>query len=402
MRSTMTNGQSPAVVSFLPPELPMQTDDYTLDFNDGARVRVPAGNYHVRFTDMDTMNVLFEADFSDAVASSTKKYYVRFRVELWKDGQLILTHDLDLKGRNVHIVFPIGTLGDIIAWFPYAEEFRLKHGCKMYCTMQDALADLFRLSYPDIIYLHEGEEVPDCYATYYMGLYPMSDEKKHNPIDHRVAGLQKVIPPLLGLDYRELRPELKHCPERPIAEPYVCIATKTTAYAKFWNNPTGWAEVIAYLKEKGYRVLCIDKDRNIEVGGLSITMPEGAEDFTGNLPLQERVDLLAHADFFIGLSSGLSWLAWAAGTPVILISGFSLPFTEFYTPYRVINYHTCTGCWNNPEKSLDLKNFFSCPEHAGTDRAFECSRLITAGHVCREIDRLMNDFELDPRREKPV
>ena len=214
--------------------------------------------------------------------------------------------------------------------------------------------------------------------------------------------MQKVIPPLLGLDYRELRPELKHCPERPIAEPYVCIATKTTAYAKFWNNPTGWAEVIAYLKEKGYRVLCIDKDRNIEVGGLSITMPEGAEDFTGNLPLQERVDLLAHADFFIGLSSGLSWLAWAAGTPVILISGFSLPFTEFYTPYRVINYHTCTGCWNNPEKSLDLKNFFSCPEHAGTDRAFECSRLITAGHVCREIDRLMNDFELDPRREKPV
>ena len=99
MRSTMTNGQSPAVVSFLPPELPMQTDDYTLDFNDGARVRVPAGNYHVRFTDLDTMNVLFEADFSDAVASSTKKYYVRFRVELWKDGQLILTHDLDLKGR---------------------------------------------------------------------------------------------------------------------------------------------------------------------------------------------------------------------------------------------------------------------------------------------------------------
>ena len=81
----------------------MTDNEYTRDFNDGARLRVPMGNYHVMFTDLDTMNVLFESDFSDAVASSTKKYYIRFRVELWKDGQLILTHDLNLKDKNVHI-----------------------------------------------------------------------------------------------------------------------------------------------------------------------------------------------------------------------------------------------------------------------------------------------------------
>ena len=38
-------------------------------------------------------------------------------------------------------------------------------------------------------------------------------------------------------------------------------------------------------------------------------IPYGAEDFTGRRPLQERIDLLYHADFFIGLSSGLSWVA---------------------------------------------------------------------------------------------
>jgi autotransporter strand-loop-strand O-heptosyltransferase len=43
------------------------------------------------------------------------------------------------------------------------------------------------------------------------------------------------------------------------------------------------------------------------------------------------VDLLRHASFFIGLGSGLSWLAWASGIPVVLISGFSLPNSEFYT-----------------------------------------------------------------------
>ncbi len=374
----------------------MTDNEYTLDFNDGARLRVPMGNYHVRFTDLDTMNMLFESDFSDAVASSTKKYYIRFRVELWKDGQLILTHDLNLKDKNVHIIFPTGTLGDLIAWFPYAEEFRLKHGCRLYCTMQDELADLFRTTYPDVIYLHDGEEVPDCYATYHLGLYDAADGMSYNPLDHRTAGLQKVIPPMLGLDFKELRPELKHDPVRPIAEPYVCIATKSTAQAKLWNNPIGWKEVIAYLKDKGYRVLCIDKDRVLQVENAVFTMPEDAEDFTGNLPLQERVNLLAHADFFIGLASGLSWLAWASGTPVIMIAGFSLPFTEFYTPYRVINYHGCTGCWNDCSNSLDLKNFFSCPRYAGTDRVFECSRLITPEHVCHMIDRLMSDHDLDP------
>jgi autotransporter strand-loop-strand O-heptosyltransferase len=43
----------------------------------------------------------------------------------------------------------------------------------------------------------------------------------------------------------------------------------------------------------------------------------------------------------VGLSSGLSWLAWAAGTPVVMIAGFTHPTNEFATPYRVINYHAC-------------------------------------------------------------
>ena len=58
-------------------------------------------------------------------------------------------------------------------------------------------------------------------------------------------------------------------------------------------------------------------------------IPNGAEDETGDQPLTERARWLKHADFFIGLSSGLSWLAWAAGTPVVIISGFTHPLNEF-------------------------------------------------------------------------
>jgi autotransporter strand-loop-strand O-heptosyltransferase len=97
---------------------------------------------------------------------------------------------------------------------------------------------------------------------------------------------------------------------------------------------------------------------------------------------------LRHAEAFIGLASGLSWLAWAAGCPVVMISGFSHPDTEFATPYRVINWHTCNSCWNDSKFIFDHKDFMWCPRHAGTARQFECTRLITPHHVKRVIETI--------------
>ena len=74
-----------------------------------------------------------------------------------------------------------------------------------------------------------------------------------------------------------------------------------------------------------------------------------------------------------------------------MISGFTNPTNEFYTPYRVINYHVCNGCWNDSRINYDLTDFYTCPRHKGTDRAYECTRLLTSKQVCRVIDRLMAD-----------
>lgn len=189
--------------------------------------------------------------------------------------------------------------------------------------------------------------------------------------------------------------------KRKIKERYVCIATKASAQAKFWNNGYGWEQVVKYLKDMGYRVLCIDKEPVVGQGFIWNRMPNGAEDFTGNLPLQERVALLEHADFFIGLSSGLSWLAWCCKIPVVLISGFTLPICEFYTPYRVFNSHGCTGCWDATDCNFDHYDFLWCPRFKGTDRQYECTRLITGKQVIGHIKRLMKDFNLvEPNREK--
>ncbi len=78
---------------------------------------------------------------------------------------------------------------------------------------------------------------------------------------------------------------------------------------------------------------------------------------------------------FIGLSSGLSWLAWAAGAPVVMISGFTHPINEFPTPYRVINWHVCNSCWNDDTTDFnnqDRADFLWCPRHKDTPRMFEC------------------------------
>lgn len=135
-------------------------------------------------------------------------------------------------------------------------------------------------------------------------------------------------------------------------------------------------------------MLCIDRDAHYGQGFVWNHIPWGAEDFTGKLPLQERVNLLRHASFFIGLPSGLSWLAWAARIPVVLISGFSLPNSEFYTPWRVFNPHGCYGCWDDTSLNFDHHDFLWCPRHKNTDRQFECTRLITGAQVNGVINKL--------------
>ena len=115
-------------------------------------------------------------------------------------------------------------------------------------------------------------------------------------------------------------------------------------------------------------------------------MKEGEE----LLPISDRVNDLYFCDFFIGLGSGLSWLAWALNKPVILISGFSNTQTEFYTPYRVINKDVCNSCWNDPEcVPFDKSDWMWCPRHKDTSRHFECTKKITFEMVKKQIDRLL-------------
>lgn len=259
--------------------------------------------------------------------------------------------------------------------------------------MGQLIIDLFKEQYPDIIFsTPETVKTKKPYATYRVGLF-FGGDLDHQPMDFRQVGLHRTAGYILGVDPTEERPRLKLGSKRQIEEPYVCIATQSSCQAKYWNNGYGWNQVIDHLKKAGYRVLCIDREATYGQGFVWNHIPYGAEDCTGALPLQERIALLEHADFFIGLGSGLSWLAWASNIPVILISGFSLPNCEFYTPYRVINTHGCFGCWDDVNINFDHKDFFWCPRHKGTDRQYECTRLITGQQVINQVERVRQSLK---------
>jgi autotransporter strand-loop-strand O-heptosyltransferase len=387
---------APAVKPAYPPPAEQLTQEgpngLRFDFNGGCRVLMPEGQHpwKVRLSDIDTGNILYQTEMVAGRVNSSKRYYVRFRLELWQQDTLIFTHDYDAADREVLIQFPIGTLGDTMGWFPYAVKFKERHGCRLTCGMAERLIPLFRDAYPDITFVTHEEIKPESfYATYSMGLFFDDKECIHQPCDFRYVGLHRTAGYILGVDPTEEPPRLVIADDsRPIAEPYVCIGVQSTTQAKYWNNPGGWLEIIRFLKAAGYRVVCIDQKPTHGGGLVWNHIPNGAEDETGDRPLAERARWLKHAEFFIGLSSGLSWLAWAARTPVVMISGFTHPLNEFDTPYRVINYHTCNGCWNDPHLRFDHKNFLWCPRHKETPRQFECTRLITVDHVKATIERI--------------
>jgi autotransporter strand-loop-strand O-heptosyltransferase len=384
--------RKPAYPSPAPVPTQQGPNGVRFDFNEGCRVVLPESEHpwRVRISDLDTGNTLYETEIKAGRVSSTKRYYVRFRIDIGQEGESPFVHEYSAEGQAVLIQFPVGTLGDTLGWFPYAVKFQQQHNCRLTCAMAERLIPLFRDTHPEIEFVtHEEVDPARYYATYSIGLFFDDRDGVFQPCDFRHVGLHRTAGFILGVDPAEVAPRIA-LPDEPrlLAEPYVCIAVQSTTQSKCWNNPTGWHEIVRFLKEAGYRVVCIDQKPVHGTGIVWNHIPHGVEDETGDRPLLERARWLRHADFFIGLSSGLSWLAWAVGAPVVMISGFTHPTNEFTTPYRVINYHACNSCWNDPRHRFDHHDFLWCPRHANTPRQFECTRLITAEQVKQAISRI--------------
>jgi autotransporter strand-loop-strand O-heptosyltransferase len=302
---TETSFAKPGVPRFSGPE------GILYDFNYGCRVQVPIDGWRVRMIDVDSNSRTFDEPVeANAPVTSRRKYFCRYRIEVFDGERLVFSHTYDARGKKVVIRLASTALGDSLAWVPIIDAFARQHQCDLFVVMPGYLQPLFREGYPNLHFVTEDEIRHETfYATYYLALFSPYEDRDHQPTDPRVSSMQDAISYMLGVPCTERRPNLVIADtERRIKERYVCIATQATAQCKYWNNPLGWPTLIAHLKARGYRVLCIDQRREYRLGDYINTIPEGCEDFTGERPLQERTSLLMHANFFVGLGSGLSWL----------------------------------------------------------------------------------------------
>lgn len=407
------NPSSKPLSVLYPPAAVVPTQEGALgirfDFNLGIRVQLPklpdGEVWILRMYDRDTDTLIFATEGQEAYVMSRKKHFINARLEVERNGKLVWSHDYEARGKKVAVQFPGSTLGDSLGWFPYVVRFAEVHGCELTVVISQQVRTLLAPRYPHIRFLvpEEFEAVREAfYATYYLGLFFADETNEWQPADFRMVGLHRTAGYILGVDPTETPPllSIEKAEERPIDAPYVVVAVQASSACKLWNNPGGWLDIVAFLKEKGYRVVCIDQR---PVTGFTITwnaLPFGVEDETGDRPLGERARWLKHADFFVGLSSGLSWLAWAAGTPVVMISGFTHPNNEFHTPWRVFSTHGCNSCWHDVRVPFQHDDYHFCPRHKGTPRQFECTRLISAGYVQNTISKLVKDLNLQWPRER--
>jgi autotransporter strand-loop-strand O-heptosyltransferase len=351
---------------------------FDINLDNGIKVDLksgPSGTFS--FIDKDNNYLEYKTVLDpNHWAKPFKEYFVDWEVKC--DNQTIFS--LNLKNKPVSIVNESPALGDCIAWFPFVDLFQKKHGCVV--NFFSPHIELFQKNYPNINFFpyQTKDEVP-FFVRYSLEFLKENTFRKHkrNP---QTIGLQEVASDILGVNEKDLKPNLV-LPElkKPFEGKYVCIATQSTTLCKYWNHRGGWDKVIEYLKSLGYKVLCIDRYYEFGINGSMQTIPRGAIDKTGDIPLSNRINDLYFCDFFIGLGSGLSWLAWTLNKKVVLISGFSAPTSEFYTPYRVFNDKVCNSCWNDPSHVFNGE-WLWCPRN----KDFECSKEITFEMVKTKID----------------
>ncbi len=304
-----------------------------------------------------------------------RQYFTKWRTKIYDDKTLVLDRTLNYEGQRVFISFDSKSLGDSVSWIPYCLEFKKKHKCDV--IVSTFWNKLFKNVYPELEFVDPGTVVHNIHGMYKLGWFWNKDREPEVP---NTIPLQKAATNILGLDYTEIKPRIDyHISQKPYDEKYVTIATNSTAGCKFWT-PEGWQELVDYLVSQGYRVVNVSKENNELKNVTKIK----------DVSIENTMNVIHHSEFFIGLSSGLSWLSWGMGKKVVMISNFTTADHEFTTDcIRITNPLVCNGCWNNPNFKFDKGDWNWCPVHKGTDRQFECHKSITSQMVIDKIQNLL-------------
>lgn len=264
-------------------------------------------------------------------------------------------------------------LGDTIGSVCQVDRYQKITNNIVYLLINKNFIHLFEKAYPNILF--KDTDIFDQYKEIHF---------------HFDQPLQKGYSDDLGLDFEESNTKIFFdIKPRNIKQKYVTLSTHSTHQARYWNKENGWDLVVKYLKEK-YNISSVSVDKFESFGnGKNLNyIPKKSINRCG-LSLESCCNYLQHAEFHLGTSNGLTWLAHAMNKKVVLISNVTKKWCEFKTEvYRVDNEKVCHGCLN--EEAFDANNWMWCPRN----KNFECTKTITFEMVKEKIDQCINDLKI--------
>jgi autotransporter strand-loop-strand O-heptosyltransferase len=290
-----------------------------------------------------------------------------------------------MKTVLIHLLS--NSIGDTIASTPYVSEYQKRHNVNV----------IFNINEPFIFLLNEVYENIQFISRNNIVEY---DEKIS--IDYVFnKSIQSGYAEQLGFENPPYIRPVVSIPEllRPIKNKYIALGVHSTCQVKYWNHPNGlksqgdatnWNELSSILRKRGYTPVTVEKDEMYGVPPFYNGIPSKSNKQVGKTIL-DAANIINHSEFYIGLSSGMSWIAHALGKKVVMISNFTEDWNEFDLSLddyiRITDKSVCHGCWNkiNIDFEFNKNDWYWCPLHKDTERQFECHKSISVNDVVEKI-----------------
>lgn len=271
-------------------------------------------------------------------------------------------------------------------------------------VLVNTLAHNIKLKYPDIVLTvavnREYKDILDgnpaisdiiCPKSWDDCLYEMScngyqkvfcayqttreDNIWHSVDKYRHQHLLDFYAARCGVELKERR--LMVFPQREDGDPLpvantIAVHTTTLVPSKNW---VGIGELVCRLRAKGHRIVQLGMDGDGQV--------EADEDLRGKLQLRQTIGYLSKCRGFIGMDSGLSYVAAAVGIPTFVIQGPTIPMTSGPFGSNVVNLVSETR-----QECVEVRCHGNC-KYADQEPYGSCINRLQTNTVEAEVERLL-------------
>ncbi len=361
---------------------PEDNNKIEITYQNGPKVEILGGHskkYLVEFIDGDGKVRHSDTITNNMWTACDIRYYIPWTIKI--NGKVI--EKFNIEGKKVLIAFESKSVGDSIAWAPYAIELMNQKKCNV--VLSTFHNEWFEGSkpYEKIKFIKPGQSVK-CDVIYRLGWFRDENQTwrnfKSHPVQPNLIPLQKTASDILGLDFKEVNHGLNFKPgKRPIDSKYVVFGPQSTAGCKEWTLDN-WNTLTKMVREMGYEVVILSLKTFDIKDTISVTSKEWDNIF----------NCLYHSELFVGLSSGLSWVNWALNKQTVMIAGFTQDDHEFTTNVKRVSNDVCIKCWNDPVLMFNPGDWHWCPVYQNTERQHICQKSITPLQVFNKVIEVLS------------